>query len=63
MLLQDLQQLHLQQNNFGGPLPAAWGDSTKWPSLEQLDLYGNSLSGPVPSHWADPGAFPEVMAM
>lgn len=41
-----LQELHLDNNNFAGPIPNWIG---RWDSLQILDLSNNIITGPLPS--------------
>jgi hypothetical protein len=49
--VQALYELHLENNQLVGPLPATWGARSSWNTLGWLDLHGNQLGGPVPATW------------
>ena len=47
----NLTTLFLNNCNFSGPLPAAWGSPSAFQTLQVVDLHGNSLEGALPSTW------------
>lgn len=54
-----LRVLAIKNSSLAGPLPDAWGNSTKaMPSLTILTLDSNALSHSLPASWAQ--GFPSL---
>ncbi len=54
-----LRVLAIKNSSLAGPLPNAWGNSTKaMPSLTILTLDSNALSNGLPASWAQ--GFPSL---
>ena len=49
-----LKELYLNDCDFAGPLPEAWGSPEAFPALEVLALQSNRLEGGLPSEWSQP---------
>ncbi|WIA11002.1 hypothetical protein OEZ85_011159 [Tetradesmus obliquus] len=47
----NLHELHLDNNQLTGTLPASWGEDAV-PSLAVIDLSQNGLTGPLPDTWS-----------
>ncbi|WIA30908.1 hypothetical protein OEZ86_000960 [Tetradesmus obliquus] len=47
----NLHELHLDNNQLTGTLPASWGENAV-PSLAVIDLSRNGLTGPLPDTWS-----------
>ena len=53
----------LEDNNFTGGLPEAWGQGPAFPRLEMLGLSGSGASGELPLSWGSSGGFPSLTTL
>ena len=50
--LSNLTHLYLNNCNFSGALPDAWGTQLAFQSLQFLDIHSNSIEDGLPASWA-----------